>query len=103
MFQNIYVLLYFDQINAALVSKRDLFKKKKKKHLNSCVFSIRQYFFKKQASFLKQYKILTTTNVWEYTVYIKSSDLKASKCRLRFSSKIIIIFWFLCLGSVISL
>ncbi len=28
MFQNIYVLLYFDQINAALVSKRDLFKKK---------------------------------------------------------------------------
>ncbi len=29
IFHNITVLLYFDQINAALVSKRDLFKKKK--------------------------------------------------------------------------
>ncbi len=36
-------------------------------------------------------------------VYMKSSDAKASKCRLKFSSKISIFISLLCVGSVISL
>lgn len=43
-----------------------------------------------------------TFNVLIY-IYIKGSDAKASKCRLKFSSKMSIFIKLVCLGSVISL
>jgi len=38
-----------------------------------------------------------------YNIYMKSSDAKASKCHLKFSSKMIIFIKLLYLSSVISL
>ncbi len=41
--------------------------------------------------------------IYIYCIYMKSSDAKASKCHLKFLSKISIFLTLLCLGSVISL
>ncbi len=49
------------------------------------------------------YKNTEYSSLCKLNVYLKSSDAKASKCRLKFSSKISIFIRLLCLGSVILL
>jgi len=78
-------------------------------NITLCVESLVRFFFfflynqQYMKLLLPTYEASLVKKIYIYSTYIKSSDAKASKCHLKFSSKIMIFIKLVSLSPVISL